>query len=117
MGYEERKIRNMNNEKNKALKNRKNNLKENKYDELSQRQELIEELENMTKLLKKGVTDLRKTLKEDENATNALNEETYGTLDKVTSLNNRLTKYVQATSGMTCTMCLMMVTVVITWIW
>ena len=97
--------------KNKDGRNKKGDTK---LDEVSEREELVRELQNMTHLLKKGVTDLRDTLKEDEKVVSALDEETYSSLDKVSALNSRLKKYVESTSGMTCTMCLMMATVVFT---
>merc|ERR1712228_1076016 len=83
-----------------------------KNDEQSEREQLVQELEQMTKLLKKGVIDLRKTLRDDKESMNDLDEETHGTLDKVSALNQRLSKYVESTSGMTCTMCLMMATLI-----
>ena len=88
-----------------------------KKNELNQREQLVAELEQMTKLLKKGVISLSKTLKNDSRAMNDLDEETHASLDRVSGLNERLSKYVQSTSGMTCTMCLMMATVIMTWIW
>eukprot|EP00483_Globobulimina_turgida_P012712 UN12735 len=104
--YEEKRLGNLDETKNKS-----NN------DQSSEREALIEELENMTNLLKGKVIGLRTTLKADAKVMKDLDEETYGTFDKVTALNNRMNKYVEATSGMTCTMCLMMFTVILTWIW
>ena len=71
----------------------------------------------MVKLLKKGALDFRETIQEDEKAVKEMDEETFNTLDKVSALNNRLQRYVTSTTGMTCTMCLMFITVFITWIW
>ena len=93
------------------------NIKSNENENGNEREQFVKELEQMTALLKKGVVNLRETLKQDNKRMNDLDEETHGTLDKVSALNHRLTNYVESTSGMTCTMCLMMATVAITWIW
>jgi len=85
-----------------------------KTSEVNEREELIEELEKMVGALKTGVTGLRDTLKKDEKVVSSLDEQTYSSLDKVSALNSRMKKYVESTSGMTCSMCLMMATVVFT---
>eukprot|EP01083_Nonionella_stella_P053166 140752_1 len=107
--YEEKALR--------SKKKKEENEVKLKQNELDEREALMKELQDMTTLLKKGVIDIRNTLKKDDAIVDNLNEETYGTLDKVTALNNRFSNYVEESSGMTCTMCLMMLVVMLTWIW
>ena len=109
--YEDKRIQN------EDEKNNDNEQRRNRMNEVDEREELVSELKAMTSLLLKGVQDLRETVKEDKKVVKDLDEETYVSLDSVSAVNNRLRKYVESTSGMTCTMCLMITTVFITWFW
>ena len=111
--YEDKRIKNMN-MNNKQVGDKK---EEYKAPEIDEREALIDELNEMVKLLKQGALDFRETIQEDKKTVKDMDQETFNTLDKVSALNNRLQRYVKSTTGMTCTMCLMFITVFITWIW
>lgn len=110
--YEDKRVKNR-----QSVKGDKDKRGEFKAPEMDDREALIDELNDMVKLLKQGALDFRETIQEDKKTVKEMDEETYNTLDKVSALNNRLQRYVKSTTGMTCTMCLMFITVFITWIW
>lgn len=82
---------------------------------LSEREEIMASLSEMTSVLRERAVELRRTVQSDGAVMDALSEETFSSLDRVSALNSRLRRYVEATSGMTCSMCLMTLTVLLSY--
>ena len=76
----------------------------------------VNELVEMSELLKQHATGLRQKVKKDIEAVSQLEEKTDDNLDNVTSLNQRVSAYVETSTGMTCTMFLMSFIVIITFV-
>ncbi|ETO30535.1 hypothetical protein RFI_06587 [Reticulomyxa filosa] len=81
------------------------------------RNELMVELLEMITLLKDNVSQIHSNLQKDKQVLQGLDERTDHNVDNVQALNERLKNYVEKTSGWTCTMCLMIVIVLLTFVW
>ena len=82
-----------------------------------ERKLIIDELNDMVSLLHSNVSGISDQLRKDAEVGDTLEEKTEESFASVGSLNHRLTKYVEASTGWTCTMFLMIVFIVISFVW